>query len=100
MSAAQTAWNLLHAATLGTSGTFALPALHLSVRQVVAALNGVLGDDREALVTYQPDQHTEAIFGRYPPLHTPEAEAHGFCNDGTAAELVRKALPSAQEGGR
>lgn len=92
MSASRAAWNLLHAATLDTPGTFTLPALHLSVGEVVSALGDLFGEDRPALVTYQPDERIEAVFGRFPPLHTPEAEALGFRHDGTAAGLVRAAL--------
>lgn len=43
-------------------------------------------------MTYQPDERIEALFGRYPPLHTPEAEALGFTHDGSARRLVRAAL--------
>lgn len=92
MSASRAAGNLLHAASLATPGTLTLPALHLSVGQVVAALGGLFGADRPALVTYRPDEGTEAVFGRSPPLHIPEAEALGFRHDGTAAGLVQAAL--------
>ncbi|WP_216320666.1 NAD-dependent epimerase/dehydratase family protein [Deinococcus aestuarii] len=92
MSASCAAWNLLHAASLGTSGTFTLPALHLSVAQVVSALCDLFGEDRRALVRYEPLESTEAVFGRFPPLQTPEAQALGFRHDGSAAQLVQAAL--------
>lgn len=95
MSAPRAAWNLRHAASLGLCGTFTLPALHLSVAQVVEALSEVFGDDRRTLVTYHPDERIEAVFGRYPPLHSPEAEVLGFRSDGTATELIRGAVPPA-----
>ncbi|MYM81863.1 NAD-dependent epimerase/dehydratase family protein [Duganella sp. FT50W] len=109
VSAAATAWwmslpccvdNLLHAAAMDTAGappsrTWQLPVLHLSMEQVLAALAARYGDACRDLIRHQPDAAIEALFGRYPALHTPAALAAGFRHDGSAAELVRRALAEA-----
>ncbi|BAN48304.1 NAD-dependent epimerase/dehydratase family protein [Metapseudomonas resinovorans] len=104
VSADATAWwmsasccvdNLLHAAELDNPGAqpiWQLPVLQLSIAQVVEALADAFGDDRRALVSYLPDAGLEALFGRYPPLRTPQARALGFRHDGSAQALVRNAL--------
>lgn len=91
--------NLLHAAELQNPGpqrVWQLPVLHLAMDQVVEALAEAFGDDRRALVSYQPNADLEALFGRYPPLRTPQSRALGFHHDGSAQTLVRNALSLSQ----
>jgi nucleoside-diphosphate-sugar epimerase len=94
--------NLLRAASLSTAGapasrTWQLPVLHLSMEQVVAALARRFGAASAAQLSYQPDEVTEALFGRYPVLHTPQALAAGFSHDGDADALVASAMAGWQE---
>ena len=89
--------NLLHAACAGPnelSGrrTFTLPTSHFSMAQLVAAIATVHGSGVPTRVGYQPDEHIESLFGRFPPLETPAAEAAGFRRDADLATLVRRAL--------
>ncbi len=89
--------NLLHAAILETERadprrTYLLPALHFSVGELVDALARRFGDDRLALITYEPVEELEASFGRYPPLSTPSAKAAGFKDDGSVDLLVSRGL--------
>lgn len=104
VSAQATAWwmsarccvdNLLHAAEIERPGdgcVWQLPLLQLSIERVVRALAKVFGEPRATLVSYQPDANLEALFGRFPPIRTPQAQAQGFRHDGTAELLVRNAL--------
>lgn len=105
VSADGTAWwisvaacvdNLVHAAAidtaaLGPARVAQMPALHLSMRDVVEALVRAHGEDRRALVVYAQQDMVQRLFGSYPPLFTPRAEALGFCHDGDADALVRRA---------
>jgi nucleoside-diphosphate-sugar epimerase len=108
ISAAGTAWwisigacvdNLLHAVgvstqALGPRHLVQMPALHLSVGEVVEALARAYGDDRRALVRYAPQPAVERLFGSFPPLHTPRAEALGFRHDMNVDALVQRATAS------
>lgn len=107
VSAEATAWwmsldccvtNLLHAAeldgaVLGPQRVWQLPLLRLSMAQVVDALAGAYGQERRGLISFVADPELEALFGRFPAMHTPQARALGFRHDGSAAALVRNALP-------
>jgi nucleoside-diphosphate-sugar epimerase len=104
--AASTSWlmsvhcvvdNLLHAAALGPSSgrescIWTLPALRVSMAQLVAAIAEVYGSEVLTRVSYGTNAALEANFGSYPPLRTPAAEAAGFAHDGDVATLVRRAL--------
>jgi nucleoside-diphosphate-sugar epimerase len=97
MSAACCVDNLLHAAVLPASllnarRTWVLPVLRFTMAELVAALARRYGDDRPALVRYEPNAALEAAFGRYPPLLTPNAEALGFCHDGSIDALLQRSL--------
>jgi len=106
VSAQATAWwmsarccvnNLIHAAELDSSDwesqrVWQLPVLHLSIAQVVDALAATYGQERRSLISHVPDTQLEALFGRMPPLKTPQARAAGFSHDGNAATLIRNAL--------
>lgn len=101
MSAACCVDNLLHAAAFqmaagDPSRVWQLPVLHLSIGAVVDALAEVFGEERRALIRYEPDAPLEALFGRFPPLRTPIARERGFRHDGTARALVRHALDLTQ----
>jgi len=89
--------NLLHAACVReqdlTRRSFTLPALHLSMEELVDALDRRFGNGTRDLVSYVPNADLEAQFGAYPPLHTPIADGLGFKHDGDAAHLVRNVLP-------
>ncbi len=103
VSAAATAWwmsarccvdNLLHAAELDTLHlrVCQLPVLQLSIGQVLRVLADHFGEHSHALIEFAPDPALEQLFGRYPPLRTPQAKAQGFRHDGSARTLIRNAL--------
>lgn len=106
VSADGTAWwisaqacvdNLLHAAEIDPQRldgrcVVQMPALHLSLREVVDALAQEYGMDRHALVRYAPLPQVQRLFAAYPPLDTPRAQALGFRHDGSARELARRAV--------
>ena len=89
--------NLLHAAALDCAGlegprVWQLPLLQLSIGQVIDALANTYGEDRRALIAFEPDPGLEALFGRCPPMRTPQAQALGFRHDGSVAALIRNSL--------
>lgn len=97
ISAQACATNLIHAATLDATSLNAqrscqMPALHLSMTQVVDALSNKFGAERKNLVTWAPEPLIERLFAQYPPLHTPFAESLGFRHDGDVAALVAQAM--------
>lgn len=96
MSAACVANNLLHGAIVPLAGddnglALTLPALHLSMADLVAAVATEYTSD-PALVNYTPNEGLEVIFGRYPQLATPVADRLGFVHDGDAQVLAQQAL--------
>lgn len=87
--------NLLHAADMRETGgacIWTLPAQHVVIGRVVDALAAVYGDHVHRNVSYDPDPYLEQVFGSYPPLITPNAEAAGFRHDGDLETLVTRAL--------
>ncbi|CCE00840.1 NAD-dependent epimerase/dehydratase family protein [Bradyrhizobium sp. STM 3809] len=101
VSAAATCWwlsrtavvdHLVLAGAAEICGVLQLPALHLSVAGVVEGLGQMFGAERTRLVTYDPDERIEAVFGRYPPLDTRAELALGFHHDGSVAALLSHAL--------
>ena len=87
--------NLLYAATIDTGNrrTFMLPALHVTLHELVAAIGRHTNNpDIKTLITWQPDPFVQANFGSYPPLQVPLAEALGFRNDKELDLLVADAL--------
>lgn len=87
--------NLLHAAQLtdpGEQRVWQVPVLQLSIEQVLDALVACFGPQCRERIGFEPDPALEALFGRFPPLHTPIARALGFRHDGSAAALLRNAL--------
>lgn len=88
--------NLLHAACISTQTLDArrvvqMPALYLSMAQVVQALADAYGPDRMSLVSYQPQTAVQRLFASFPPLHTPIADALGFRHDGNVDLLSLRA---------
>jgi nucleoside-diphosphate-sugar epimerase len=89
--------NLLRAAGLaagaaGPRAVLQMPALRLSIQQVIDALARAHGEDRRALVRHAPQDRVQRLFASYPPLHTPLAERLGLAHDGSADALVRRAV--------
>ena len=88
--------NLLHAAAMARQPfptcTWQLPVLHLSMRDVVDALERQYGGQCRELVTYDPNPRIERLFGRQPSLRTPRAQAAGFRADASVDALVCDAL--------
>lgn len=102
MSARRCAENLLHAAAMDVSNAdprraWPLPVLRLSIAQLVDTLASLYGADRRALVHYAPQPALEAVYGRYPVLDDAAGRALGLTDDGSPADLVRRALQSASE---
>lgn len=108
MSPAATTWasstpnvvdNLLHAATMDTAAlpphrALALPTLRFSMAELVDALAAVHGPQVREHVRFAPEPRIEALFGRFPPLRTPAADAAGFRHDGDLPTLCRRAIES------
>lgn len=97
MSAPCCAENLLHAAAMDVSRAdparaWPLPVLHLSIAQVIETCARRYGDDRRQLVTFEPNEKLEAVFGRYPPLDDSASRALGLHADGSPDDLVRRSL--------
>lgn len=80
------------AAALPATRALTLPTRRASMAELVEAVGRVYGTPAADLVRYAPDERIEALFGRFPPLATPAAEAAGFRRDATLDELVRRAL--------
>jgi hypothetical protein len=95
MSAASAVKNLRHAGAIEAVGVVQLPALRLSVAQVVNALARAYGEDRKSLIQYKPDPFIASVFGSYPLLETTDSEALGFSDDGAASGLIAAALANA-----
>ncbi len=86
----QAAW--IEPGALNPQRCYQMPALHLTVAQVVDAMATRFGSNRKPLVTYAPDPLIERLFAQYPPLYTPAAERLGFRHDGSVVQLVEQAL--------
>jgi hypothetical protein len=50
------------------------------------------GEQRRGLISFAADLELETLFGRMPPLKTPQARAAGFSHDGNVVTLIRNAL--------
>ena len=70
-----------------------LPALRVSMHDLVAAIGAATGSDTSR-ITYRADSLLTAQFGELPALATPMADALGFEHDGTLERLVARVLPS------
>jgi len=97
MSAPCCAENLLHAAVMDVSQAdparaWPLPVLRLSIAQVIETCTALYGDDRRQLITFEPNEKLEAVFGRYPLLDDSASRALGLCDDGSPENLIRRAI--------
>jgi nucleoside-diphosphate-sugar epimerase len=84
----------LPVASLASHRSFTLPTLRFSIQELVDAIASVHGQGVKGLVTFEPKEEIEALFGRFPPLETQAAEAAGFRSDADLQALVRQALHS------
>jgi nucleoside-diphosphate-sugar epimerase len=89
--------NLVHAATLprgrlGARRAFTLPALRLSMGEVVEAIAARFGPQVRDNVVFEANAALQAQYGSYPPLKTTIAERLGFRHDGDAATLLARTL--------
>ena len=89
--------NLVHASVidlgqLPARRSLALPTLRFTMGDLVDVLAGRYGPHVTELVRWSRNERIEALFGRFPPLRTPAAEALGFRHDGDLPTLVRRAL--------
>lgn len=97
MSAQRCAENLVHAAVMDASRAdlgraWPLPVLRLSIGDIIDTCSARYGESRRGLVSFQPRPDVEAVFGRYPRLDDASARALGLRDDGSADDLVRRAL--------
>lgn len=88
---------LLHAATFDVATSeghrvLTLPTLRFAMADLVQAVGRVYTTPAANLVRWAPDARIEALFGRFPPLVTPRAQAAGFRPDSDLDTLVRQAL--------
>jgi nucleoside-diphosphate-sugar epimerase len=88
---------VLHAASLPSSAygdrrAFMLPALALTIGQLVEGLVAALGPQTRELVAWNPQPGVEETFARFPALATPFADSLGFRRDGGTEALVRRTL--------
>jgi nucleoside-diphosphate-sugar epimerase len=95
MSVRRCAANLIHALTVDSasipnSRTMTLPALRLTMAELVGAVAAYCDTD-PGLVAYRPDPGLEAAFAAQPKLATPLAESRGFTHDGNVQNLVANA---------
>ena len=86
---------LLHAASFDVAAgdghrVLTLPTLRFAMVELVQAVGRVHGTPAADLVHWAPDERIEALFGRFPPLVTPRAEAAGFRADAGLEALKAK----------
>ena len=91
MSLDRIAANFNHALAVDVTGSVTLPALRVTMRDLVATLGRATGSPVN-LVAYAPDAALEAAFGRQPPLTTALGDDTGFRHDGDIDALVASAL--------
>jgi D-erythronate 2-dehydrogenase len=87
--------NLIHAATMSAGEMparryWTLPALHVRMQDLVAALAEVFGSGVHTRIAYRPEPRARAMFSVV-PLRAAGAERLGFVGDTSALELVRNA---------
>lgn len=90
-SVSRMATNLAYALQIEATGTVTLPALRISMRDLVEEIARA-SRTKSSKASYAPDPALEAGFGRMPQLATPAADALGFTHDGTIGALVASAL--------
>ncbi|WP_221800949.1 NAD-dependent epimerase/dehydratase family protein [Oceanobacter mangrovi] len=88
--------NLIHAANISPGAIaprrdFTLPVLRLTMRQVIDGLAQRYGEDRQQLVSFEPNPQLQAGFASQPPLVADAALAIGFRHDGDIQTLIERA---------
>jgi nucleoside-diphosphate-sugar epimerase len=83
---------LLPRESLGRRRAFMLPALRVSIEELVAAVQQQFPGSG-AQVVYAPDADIVAQFASHPPLSTELADRLGFAHDGDVDRLVARAMP-------
>ena len=78
--------------TYGSRRAFMLPALRLSIAELVEALVAQVGPQARDLVSWHPQPGVEETFAQFPPLTTAFADSLGFVHDGTPQRLVQRTL--------
>jgi D-erythronate 2-dehydrogenase len=79
----------LDAARLGAQRAVLLPALAVSIREILDTLGAIAERDVWPLVTFAPDPEIEAKFGRWPrPFTAQRALALGFTRDADLATIL------------
>ena len=91
--------NLMLAARLPASAyagqrVFQMPALHMSVGDLVEGIEEALGVRGAGRVSWHPQPGLEERLATFPPLFSPAADALGFTHDGDLVTLVRRTLES------
>ena len=76
-------------ATLGGQRALLLPAVAVSIEEILDAVSRASGRDGRALVRYAPDPHLEEMFGRWPrALDAERARGLGFAADVSIDAIV------------
>ena len=91
--------NLMLAARLPASAyagrrMLQMPALHMSMHQLVEGMEEALGLQGAGRVSWHPQPGLEERLANFPPLFTPAADTLGLTHDGDSATLVRRTLES------
>ena len=88
------AQNFLLGATLPDMGdrrALTLPAQYVTFADLVSAVKAA-HPKSQSVVTFDPDPDLDQLFGRFPPLSTPTADALGFVRDDTLQALVANSM--------
>lgn len=75
--------------------TITLPALRVTIAELITAIEQVSGGDATGIV-FEPEESLEAQFGRWPPLCTALADNLGFRHDAGIKQLVTSAFVGAR----
>jgi D-erythronate 2-dehydrogenase len=89
--------SVLHAARLdssifGSRRAFMIPALWLTIGDLVEGIVAELGHGTRDRVSWNPQAGVEETFARFPSLITPFADSLGFRHDGGRENLVKRTL--------
>lgn len=76
----------------GSRRAFMLPALRLSIAELVEALVAEIGPQARDMVSWHPQPGVEETFAQFPALTTAFADSLGFVHDGTRQRLVQRTL--------
>ena len=93
-SVSNVAGNFLHAvdtADVADGTALTLPALAVTFGELADALRRRFPHSRSR-IDHAPDAQTRELFGKFPPLETPAADAAGFSRDRDVDALIANAL--------